>query len=257
MGHGYNGGRNGESDTPWWYFLGGCCACLLGAAAITALIIASINLVSVGELSMFAQHHGHTKPFGEMSINESTPFPFEFNTTCIPLSGFVKNHEFEVVVGGAYIEAPKNGVYWYSVSGLVSFGTHFFVNTPWQLFVSVNGEKMLNEGQARDVAWYSVLNETHFSSIFVNWPFFPHTPADMRMSSLIHLKAGDKLGIQIGFPEFCLHCGLIEQGIHGPGIITVESAQVAIRLFEEDPTSSAPTKGFAGALIFLMVLMLI
>lgn len=240
----FDGENNG---TPWWYFFVACCGCIFVAAAIIALIFSSINLVRTGDLL----GHDHPKPFGEMAINKSTPVPFDVNTTCMPLSGFDTHHAEGLVVGDAYIEAPKDGVYWFSISALVSFGDHFFLHTPWSMYTSVNGMKRLNEGQARDVAWYSVLNETHFSSFFVNWPLFPHTPADMRMTNLIELKAGDKFGIMIGFPEYCKFCGLIEQSVHGPGNITVESARAAIRMFHE-ATSSAG-RNFASAAVITVV----
>lgn len=231
----YSRANGNNDDEPRW----GTIICLLfvTGVGIAGLALAIAALVRVNS-------HDHPVAYGEASLMTSPGFlEFDENTTCMPVSGFKIDHEKGMVVGDSYIMVNTPGIYWYHLSAKVHFSEHFYRWTPWQLFLGVDGVKKLGEGSAHDIAWFASDNET-----FWDWPISPYAPADMDLTNMVDMAAGQKFNMIIGFPEFCRFCGLIEQSTHGPGNVTLVDARMSIRMIDE---TSPGSKAAAATLLLL------
>jgi hypothetical protein len=237
-GSGYarvNGNGNGGGN-----WLTGIACFFVTGIAVTALALSISALVRV-------HRHDHPTFFADASLSSPpVKLPFIANTTCMQVSGFQADHEKGVVVGDDYLMVSTSGTYKYRITAKIHFTEHFFVWTPWKLYVGVDNEKQLSEGSAHDIAWWASANESVF-----DWPVNPYAPADMKLMGLLDLQAGQKMNMFVGFPEFCRFCGLREQEVHAPGNVTVVDARMNIQFLSEISPGSK-TK----MMIFLVVLFL-
>jgi hypothetical protein len=199
-----------------------------------ALILALLVVLGVAIVAFFFPSCGCSGSigsgrFGEMSIDMnstgSIPFGFIENTTCVELDSYQMHHERGVTVNASegYILAIYSGTYWYEIHANVLFDEHWLPWTPWKLYVGIDGKKSLREGSSHDILWWAS-NETFWSIL----PVIPHAPADLTLSGIVTLNAGQKLSAFIGIPQFCFDCTYNEAMIHGPSDFIVQHATVSM-----------------------------